>query len=229
MTIAEIGALLKTQDNRITADPIFIVQERHRVYGMDSDYADDYHYEWLDVDSGDRIPATPEQSIKLDRRRAGDLPTRVYCDNVGESLLFERVWYTDIWINVQPFFTEAAAQTWIKCNQHNYERPLRVYAESAYNNPEWKAIRKWLMLKARSESDYKRRLAENKRARQEAQDRGMMYCTICRHVKAPNEMTTNRCHCKQCHASRVNKFLHASGKLKSYRPARRKYPMEAAQ
>lgn len=143
MTIAEIGALLKTQDNRITADPIFMVQQRFRVHGMDSDYTE--NYEWRDIDSGDYIIATPEQAVELNRLLEADELTRVHCDDVGGSLLFERVWYTDIWINVQPFFTEAAAQTWVKCNQHHYERPLRIYAESAHNNPEWKAIRKWLM------------------------------------------------------------------------------------
>lgn len=87
MTPREIGALLKTQDNRITAEPIFMVQERHRFYGMRPAWA-------------------------------------------------------------MPFFTEAAAQAWIDRNQHNYERPLRVYVASGHSNPEWKAIRAWLMEQA---------------------------------------------------------------------------------
>jgi hypothetical protein len=32
---------LKTQDNRITACPIFAVQEKKRIYGMDPDYSDE--------------------------------------------------------------------------------------------------------------------------------------------------------------------------------------------
>lgn len=137
MTITEIGALLKTQYNRITAEPIFMVQERHRVYGMDPGYSEDY--QWEEVESGDFVHATPEQAAELDRLLRAHLPT--YIDDVE----FDQVWYTDIWVNVQPFFTEAAAQEWITRNQHNYEHPLRIYAKSAHNNPEWKAIRKWLM------------------------------------------------------------------------------------
>lgn len=217
MNITEIGSLLKTQDNRITADPIFMVQERHRVYGLNPEFSDDC--EWRDVDSGDYVPATPEQAPELDRLLSANLPT--YIDDVE----FDQIYYTDIWINVQPFFTEAAAQQWISNNQHNYERPLRIYAESAHNNPEWKAIRRWLMLKARSDSDYARRRVENKLARQEAEANGMMYCSACQKAKTAEEMNILY-ECKQCNASRVNRFLHSSGKLKSYRPGRRKYPAD---
>ena len=31
---------LNTQDNRATAHPIFLVQQEHRIYGMDPDYTD---------------------------------------------------------------------------------------------------------------------------------------------------------------------------------------------
>lgn len=46
--IAEIGRLLRTQDNRITDAPLFIVQEQKRTYGFDPQWANDSEIAWLD-------------------------------------------------------------------------------------------------------------------------------------------------------------------------------------
>lgn len=40
--LVSIGERLRTQDNRITADPIFLVQQQRRVYGVDHHYTDDF-------------------------------------------------------------------------------------------------------------------------------------------------------------------------------------------
>lgn len=40
--MAQIGERLRTQDNRITADPIFLVEQEQRVYGIDQNYTDDF-------------------------------------------------------------------------------------------------------------------------------------------------------------------------------------------
>ena len=40
--LAEIGERLRTQDNRITAQPIFLVEQEQRVYGVDHHYTDDF-------------------------------------------------------------------------------------------------------------------------------------------------------------------------------------------
>lgn len=42
--LVEAQNLLKTQDNRCTADPLYCVMSKKRVYGLDTDYASDY--EW---------------------------------------------------------------------------------------------------------------------------------------------------------------------------------------
>jgi len=48
--VEQISELVRTQDNRATSDPIFIVQQKRRIWGMDGHYSDDY--EWID---GDRV------------------------------------------------------------------------------------------------------------------------------------------------------------------------------
>jgi hypothetical protein len=77
-----IAERLRTQDNRITSHPIFMVQER------------------------------PDSQSN--------------------------------WTNLQPCFTNAAAEAFIERQSHNY-RHLRVYVASGYDNPEWRIVRDWLM------------------------------------------------------------------------------------
>jgi hypothetical protein len=45
-TPSDIGARMAVQDNLATADPIFYVQQRERIYGVSSDYTDTFV--WLD-------------------------------------------------------------------------------------------------------------------------------------------------------------------------------------
>lgn len=123
-----LGSLLRTQDNAITAEPIFVVQQRHRIYGLDSDYAE--AHVWL-TDDGDADEATPEQAAKLDA---------FGMDRKG----WRRVGVRDTWEWVQPFFTRVGAETYIEANAHNLTDP-RVYVASGHRNDEWKLLRRVLM------------------------------------------------------------------------------------
>ena len=38
--LAKVGDEIRTQDNRITADPLFCVYQKRRIYGIDPDYHD---------------------------------------------------------------------------------------------------------------------------------------------------------------------------------------------
>lgn len=53
-------------------------------------------------------------------------------------------WERKIWVPIQPFFTEAAAQAFCDANRHDYGT-LLVYVASGYDNPEWRAVRNALM------------------------------------------------------------------------------------
>ena len=48
MSIRDIGELIRTQDNRMADQPMFIVQELEKVHGMDRDCVN--KYEWFNSD-----------------------------------------------------------------------------------------------------------------------------------------------------------------------------------
>jgi len=129
--LAEIGQLLRTQDNRITAHPIFVVQRKVRVYGIDPDLAGEHV--WHHSDGSD---ADAEMTALLDEdyERGHRIP--------GE---WNRTWYHEHWAWVQPFFTEEGAKEYLRVNGHNVRGETRIYVESGFRNAEWQAVREHLM------------------------------------------------------------------------------------
>lgn len=55
--------------------------------------------------------------------------------------------YKDSWENVQPFFTRAGAEEYLRVNGHNLRgtKDARIYVDSAFRNAEWQAIRALLL------------------------------------------------------------------------------------
>jgi len=119
-----IGKELITQDNLATAEPIFVVEQRQRIYGEMTGF--EPTQVWID-DEGHE--ADEEESKKLYHEA-----TKREVDG------WDLVGFTDIWIRVQPFFTRKAADAYLKANAHNMKAP-RVYVDSAYRNKEWQAVR----------------------------------------------------------------------------------------
>lgn len=91
--IAKIIANLHTQDNRITDNPLFAVQQKRRVYGLDPDYRDGFEY--VDYD-GDR------------------------CEK-SESA--RKVGFKDHWEFVTGCLTEQGCKDFIRINGHNLHEP----------------------------------------------------------------------------------------------------------
>jgi hypothetical protein len=121
--IAAIIEHLHTQDNRITDNPLFAVQQRRRIYGVDGDYAQGSV--WMDEDG---IERTEQTAIEHGARKLG---------------------YVDEWEFVTGCFTEQGCKDYIAANGHNLKDP-RIYAYGSYRNAEFIALRKWLMsLRAR--------------------------------------------------------------------------------
>jgi hypothetical protein len=85
-----IGAAIVAQDNRATNAPIFAVQQRNRIYGLDTDYTEDVV--WIE-DGGDYAEAEPWRAVWLDRMhaRTGETPEG-----------WRRVGYRDEWEFVTP-------------------------------------------------------------------------------------------------------------------------------
>ena len=130
--LTQIANQLNTQNNHATSHPIFLVQQRHRIYGMDPEYTNDY--EWSDTE--DREAGEPDNFTIEDLDRSYEVG--------GYIGTYEKVYYKDIWMFVQCFFTEEAAIQYIQANKHNLIAP-RIYVESAYRNYEWQDIRTHLM------------------------------------------------------------------------------------
>lgn len=123
-----ISEAIKTQDNRITADPLFCVYEKRRIYGMDPDFTYD-GYEWVNREGTDREGyKTLEDAIKDG------------CDEVK----MEKVYYVEVSEFVNAHFTERGADQFIKINRHNLTNPY-VYVTSLWRCEEMKAVRQLLM------------------------------------------------------------------------------------
>lgn len=137
--MAAIGQLMRTQDNRITADPLFIVQERQRTYGIDTTH--DPEIAWLYSD----------ESIEVDEDEAKRLES-MYEKNYKEPDGYRRVGYVEKWVYVTCCFTEAAADRFIAQNAHRHRGKLRTYVDSLYRNPEMIAVREYLLSLAEVEA-----------------------------------------------------------------------------
>lgn len=127
--ILAIGERLRTQDNRITADPLFAVQQKRIVWGLDDDYADKYR--WVDYDG----ECSEEDAALYDAKRENGEPLP---DGV------RRVGLVEEWEFVTGCLTEQGCKDYIAANGHNLHEP-RIYAYGSYRNREWIALRKWLM------------------------------------------------------------------------------------
>jgi len=129
--LSQIAERMDGQDNRATANPIFIVQERRRVFGIDTDWTGDVC--WLY--DGEEVAETEDELERF--LRENDLGTEEDCLECGDLV---KTGYIDTFERVQPFFSRKAADDYIETNRHNLTDP-RVYVDSAYRNKEWQAVR----------------------------------------------------------------------------------------
>jgi hypothetical protein len=131
--IPTIAANLATQDGRMTSFPIFLVQQKRRIHGLEE--SDEYI--WVSLDTCEEV----------DEEKAAELEDADYHDHHRDGYGTEgyrKSYYRDEYVFVQPFFTEVGAQRYIDINGHNLREP-RIYVESGYRNEEWETIRAHLM------------------------------------------------------------------------------------
>lgn len=133
--IREIAVRLTTQDNRATDCPIFIVEEKRRTYGFDTDYADDSDIVWLNGPN-DNAEADPDEHKRLEAawQETGD-----------EEQDWTRTAYQDTWEYVTACFTDGGCQEYIRVNKHNHRGELRIYAATSWRNAEFRAVRDLLV------------------------------------------------------------------------------------
>ncbi len=130
--LAAIGHELRTQDNRMTNEPVFCVQQKRRLWGVDPDYHGG-NYKWVNGEEGHE--ADEAETIELDAVEAKfeSIP--------GE---WAKIYYIDQWVFVTACLTEKAALAYLAINGHNLNEP-RIYAESGWRNAEWIGLRELLM------------------------------------------------------------------------------------
>ncbi|MCW2242304.1 hypothetical protein [Azospirillum canadense] len=132
-TLAKVGALIASQNNRCTHEPLFVVFQKRRIYGLDEDHTD--NIVWLDTD-GDYATADERQHRILERMH----------ERGRDTGRWERVGYVDTDEFVTACFTEVGAQAYIDANGHNLHQPF-IFVTSLYRNDEMIALRH-LMLNA---------------------------------------------------------------------------------
>lgn len=121
---------LSPQDNRATAAPMFAVQQRMRIYGLESGYGDGWT--WVDEEGNEADPdaarVLSDNAARLRRRPLG----------------WRRLGYRDTWEFVTACFTEQGCKDFIRINGHNLKDP-RIYAYGSYRNHEWQTVRDHLL------------------------------------------------------------------------------------
>lgn len=132
---------LREQDNRMTSNPIFMAQKKETTYGFDSGWADEFIW----VDRGDEV-YDEELISKLNWKDENyeEIDPRYY-----------KSYFKTDWVNVQPFFTEDAANNYIQTNGHNLggAENCRVYVESGWRNDEWAMVRDYFLTLDAKEGD----------------------------------------------------------------------------
>jgi hypothetical protein len=124
----ELSEELKTQDNACTADPLYCVQQKRRIYGIDAEYCDLSFYS-LRKDPDCKFETRDDALAELAKEGFSE-------DDFDEK--FDTVGYIEIWEFVTAHLTRKAAQLYIDQNSHNLRLP-RIYVSSQYRCHEFNA------------------------------------------------------------------------------------------
>lgn len=135
MELRQIGDLIHTQDNRITDQPIFVVEKSVMVI-TDSDYGYDAT-EWVNVESGEYEKASDTKARRLD----------LLNEDWRETGDWKKFYLKEVWEFVTCCFTEQGCKDYISRNRHNLGK-VRIYAYGSYRNTEWQTVRDHLKSKA---------------------------------------------------------------------------------
>ncbi len=128
--LAGIGRAIKTQDNRITNLPVFVVEQKRFIWGMDTDEADPENIKWLHNDG---------EYSEVESDKADELESK-FGETYDEPEGYVRRAFVQVWEFVTACFTEQGCKDYLAVNGHNLREP-RVYVYSAYRNAEWETIR----------------------------------------------------------------------------------------
>jgi hypothetical protein len=134
--LAELSTELRTQDNAITADPLFVVFQEERIYGVSQNYQTN-GFTWVGVDDSS-VTADADEAKVLDKLHDEDREL-----SIG-GVTYERVWYRIVPRFVTACLTRMGAEAFIAHDGHNLKNPY-IYVESLHRNAEMIALRNHLM------------------------------------------------------------------------------------
>jgi len=132
--IAKTRQNIITQDNACTSHPMFIVQQKRRIYGFEPGHGtNEDDVVWLDDD--DHFEPDEYKQLALDA---------AYEATGEEPEGYTKTGYTDIWEFCTACFTMEGCEDYLAANGHNLHEP-RIYVESGYRNQEWQRVRALLL------------------------------------------------------------------------------------
>jgi hypothetical protein len=141
----DIGKEIRTQDNRITDSPIFVVEQKVRDYGFSEDYVEDF--EWIN-DEGETVSEDDVNDILEEHNKdveEEEMVEFVDLDDYNcEEFNLRKVYYKDRWQFVTACFTEKGCEEYLKINEHNLKE-ARIYAFGSYRNDEFRSVREYLL------------------------------------------------------------------------------------
>lgn len=121
--VVDLGERIRTQDNRITSHPVFVVEQK-RQYVTDPDYNEGAREVWVG-DEGEEVEPRSKGSRKF--------------------------YVHDVWEFVTACFTEQGCKDYLAVNGHNLREP-RIYVHSGYRNAEWIALREYFAASTTAQS-----------------------------------------------------------------------------
>ncbi len=124
---------LQTQDNSCTRDPVFVVYQMERIYGLDPDYTEDTTWTYCEGEETD-----PEIVAALEALDDEGKPT-IYDDTA-----YERVGYIDRPKFVTICLTRKGAEAFITRMAHRLNKPY-IDVDTFYRNEEMIVLREHLM------------------------------------------------------------------------------------
>lgn len=140
--LLEISRKLHSQDGRITSHPIFQVR---KVYNVEHDDAPG----WVWLDDRNHLVTDADLIAALDRGVEEDGFDFGYSVTDTENdVTYRRGYFRTIEVVVNEgagFFTQDAADAYIKANQKRHDEKLYVFVESGWRNPEWQQVRDFLL------------------------------------------------------------------------------------
>lgn len=152
MDFKTIKERLNTQNNRATADPIFVVYDWERI-PTSSDYSDKFMF----VDDEGKVGDTREEFISYLKDADCKLPSEEELSDMDDDELlewlykeqgyetFRKVYYISKRTFINVFFTEESADLFIAQNHYHYTKEVHTYVNCLWRNPEMQFIREMIM------------------------------------------------------------------------------------